>query len=527
LVGEKKLCQYGLTALWAMEMIIGAAVPQAQAAESLTITVDDAAELALKNHRSIEQAAWGREQASWQLSEARRSSGPTFSWSTGVSHIGGRDFEGRRRQHDMAMATPGVDMRNYPAYDYTYSNSWTIAIPIYTGGKLENTRKAAAYRLNAADLNLENVRQNVRYQTRSACYQMLQNRELINVHQEAVRTLAMHLKEVSLQYEEGAVAYADVLASKVQLANEEQAVRKAEGEYQKSMVKLNILMGLPSQTVIALQDSLEYKPYGYELPDSIAYAVKYRPDKISAYYNVKQAEAAKEAAKAGWRPAVTASATESLSGEKAFQKNQSQSWSVGMTVNWNVFDNQLTEARVKAAEAELHAAESKLRDVEETIAGEVQIAYADLLTAERNISTTKNAVEMAEQEYHIAQVRYNEGVDTNLAVMRSQEKLTEARTNYLNAIYGYNNSQAALDKAMGIPVVIDAGKYTAAEQKGLSSVKALAASVLPGAKAESQAPSLRKSTSKEAYITGEQPLVQTEGIAKTEKQVAQEMAGDK
>ena len=100
-------------------------------------------------------------------------------------------------------------------------------------------------------------------------------------------------------------------------------------------------------------------------------------------------------------------------------------------------------------------------------------AYTDLIAAEKNISTTGAAVELAEEDYFIAQLRYVEGVDTNLSVMDAQEKLTEARTNYYNALYNYNIAKAALDKAMGIPVNLNVPIYVRAEQSGKSSTRAL------------------------------------------------------
>ena len=111
--------------------------------------------------------------------------------------------------------------------------------------------------------------------------------------------------------------------------------------------------------------------------------------------------------------------------------------------------------------------------MKEKIQLEVAKAYTDLISAEKNISTMETAVKFAEEDYMIAQLRYNEGVDTNLAVMDAQEKLTEARTNYYNSLYNYNIAKAALDKSMGVPININVPLYVEAEQVGKSSKKAL------------------------------------------------------
>ena len=46
------------------------------------------------------------------------------------------------------------------------------------------------------------------------------------------------------------------------------------------------------------------------------------------------------------------------------------------------------------------------------------------------------------------------GVGTNLDVIDAQVALTEARTNFVNALYDYNTSKIALETAMGVPVAV-------------------------------------------------------------------------
>ena len=118
--------------------------------------------------------------------------------------------------------------------------------------------------------------------------------------------------------------------------------------------------------------------------------------------------------------------------------------------------------------------------------------YLSLIAAEKNIQTTSKAVEQAEEDYKIAQVRYSAGVDTNLSVMDAQEKLTSARTNYYTALYNYNTSKAALDKAMGIPVDNDVPRYVAAQQAGDTPQKTLDAALLHEKPTKDEEKSLRE-----------------------------------
>lgn len=453
-----------------------------QAAEGVPLTLDEAITLALKNNRLIEQSEEDREVARWNLSATRRSAGPVLSWSSGLNRIGGRYYNrnGYRRNHEIAKANPDVYNPDlYPSYESENTNTLRLQMSLYTGGRLENQREAARYNLNAADLRLENSRQQVKYQAAAAYYQVLQRASLVDVQKEAVELLEEHLRNVEIQYEVGIVAKSDVLATTVQLSNSQQSLNTAQGNYLNAVAQLNNILGLPIETEIATSDKINFIHYNLTEADCLEYALNHRPDGIAAVYAVKSASSNTAAAKSGYRPNVTAVISGSESGEGLFQSNHTaETWAVGLQLNWNIFDNGLTSAQVKQYKAAERKAESVALQQIETIQLEVHSAYINLKTAEKNIETTASAVSKAEEEFEIAKVRYVEGVDTNLNVMNAQEKVVETRNNYYTALYTYNTSRAQLEKAMGVPVAIDALLYTEAEQSGMSSPKSLAAAAV-------------------------------------------------
>jgi outer membrane protein TolC len=64
----------------------------------------------------------------------------------------------------------------------------------------------------------------------------------------------------------------------------------------------------------------------------------------------------------------------------------------------------------------------------------------------------KLAVEKAEEDFKISEIGYSAGMNTNSGVIDAETALTQAKTNYIQALYDYNNNRAQLDKAMGVPV---------------------------------------------------------------------------
>lgn len=439
-----------LTALVATGLLTAAVSGTAFAADTVQLDLHDSVQMALENNRTIRQALTDVDTAKWSLSSARRTMGPTLNWA--------------------ATALRNDDQKSN-ILGNQYGHELQVGMPLYNGS-VKGKIKQARYGLNAQDLTLEQTKQTIRYTATAAYYQILQDRNLIDVEQESVNTLQEHLDNVNAQYRVGTVAKSDVLASQVQLANAQQALVTAQNNYDIAVSTLNNVIGLPTDTVLDIRDQLKYTKYDLTQDDCTNYALDNRADGAAARYAVKVAEAGVDTAKAGYQPTVNAVASKTIAGDREFRKNQAESWKAGLQASWDVFDNGLTQASVNSANMALAKAKEAAAQTDDQIRLDVRTAYLGLQAAEKNIQTTSVAVTRAEEDYKIAQVRYSAGVGTNLDVMDANEKLTTARTNYYTALYNYNTSKAALDKAMGIPVDLDVVKYTEAEQAGDTAPKA-------------------------------------------------------
>lgn len=416
-------------------------------AESVDMTLEDSVRTALDNNYNIKQQEAEYDSAVWARHQARRSFGPTVNWQSTATKMGGKYYE------DMLKLS-----RNY-------GNTLSLTMPIYTGGQLEGAIKAADLAMNANELGLELCKQQVKAATMSAYYQALQAKNQIKVAQDSVNTLTEHLKNVNAQYTVGTVAKSDVLGTQVQMANAEQNLINANNSYDVAIASLNNVMGLPTDTELNLTDSLDYNVYEIPLEECTAYARSNRPDVLIADYQVAIAEAGVQQSKAGYMPKVSAQASKSWAGDSPFgseetdqRYGQNNNWTAGVVVSWDIWDNNVTQSKVNQSKAAVAKAEAAAENTRQSGDLEVRTAYLNLKAAEKSINTTQVAVDKAQEDYKIAQVRYAAGVGTNLDVMDAEEKLAQAQTNYYTALYNYNSSKAALDKAMGIMVDLDVSK---------------------------------------------------------------------
>jgi len=431
---------------------------------AVRLSLAESVDMALATHENIEMAEAARDAAKWNLSAARRATGLSFSWSSQATRIGGRYYQSLRRRYDQRNTPSFADyiLGRAPQtdpYNRSFSNTFSLSYPLYSGGRLENTIAAGRHGLSAADLTLENTRQTVRFQALQAYYDLLQKQNLRNVSQSAVRMADEQRNLIQIQYEEGAVAYADLLQMEVQLADYQQGLVSAEGAVDSARYNLARVVGLSRDTAIEPTDRFTYEPFPYTLPECEAYALAHRADGAAADFRVKQAEASKDAQKSGWRPTVQAVANKNIAADRPFRNTRTETWEAGAQLNWTLFDNFVTSANVNAAKAQQMQQKAQAEGAWNDIRLEVRTDYTQMRAAEENIHATQLAMSQAEESYKIAQVRYEEGVDILLSVTNAQEKLTQARSNYYTALYNYNLYKAALEKAMGIPVALDVPEY--------------------------------------------------------------------
>ena len=464
----RKYVSKRLKALVLAGLVCFSTLGTAQAADTINLTLEESIQMALDNNRTIKQSVSDVDSARWALHQARRNSGFNLSWSGQATTLSG--YSAREAQHAYEQGLSSV------RYDRNFYNSFSLSFPLYTGGRIENNIEAAELGVDAADLTLEATRQNIKATTTSAYYRILQCRNLIKVQQERVETLTAHLNNVNAQYRVGTVAKSDVLRSQVELAEAQQNLVTAQNNYDVAVATFNNIVGLPTDTIVNASDDLKYVKYELNLEECTEYALTHRPDGIAANRNVSRARANMQATKAGYRPQVAAVANRAFAGDKLFGTNHtsSDSIAVGVSASWNIFDNFVTEAQVQQAKAALRKAEQLEMQTMEQIQLDVQTYYLNLLAAEKNIYTTHTAVDQAQEDYKIAQVRYSAGVGTNVDVMDAESSLISAQTTYITSLFDYNTSKAMLDQAMGVKVELDVAPYQKGEIPSVVPVRASA-----------------------------------------------------
>lgn len=412
-------------------------------AATLELDLEETIQRALLTNPSVKIAEYNRKAAKADYSAAKGARGISISLNHSTGRGGYADnqfFEG---------VNIGKQIGN------SHNNSVTATLPIFTGGELQGQIGQAKANYRSMLSAEEQAYIEMKETATSGYFTMLDAGNMKALRQESVDRLQAHLDNVIAQYNVGIVARADVLRSEVELANAQQNYITASNQYDVAEATLNNIIGTPLGTTLLLKDRLQYEPYENDMAYCLAYSEQHRPELKQAEYAIDSAEAALVVARSGHMPKVYANASNNWGGNGSdWPGDDDENWSVGVTASMNVFDSGVTWSKIHAAQENLAKAKESQRHIKDNVELEVRTDYLNLREAEKRITTTQVAVASAEEDYHIAVVRYQAGVGTNIDVMDAQEALTQAKTNYYQALYNYNTSKAALNTSMGVGVPV-------------------------------------------------------------------------
>lgn len=428
------------------------------AGETVAMNLDDAMLRAFRTNPTVSIAQYELDSARASYNAARQSRGISIT----ASH------QTKRYGNDDAVEVNGNWTKGI---GNKHSNGLTASLPIFTGGKLSGQIQKAKANFKYNEIGVQRTYNEMRSTVTSGYFDMLQADNMQKLSAESVTRLEDHLKNVQAQYDVGVVAKADVLRSQVELADAKQDLIKAENQYQLAEASLNRIVGLPMDTNLKLDNILVYTAYDRTMEDCLAYAAEHRPELEQAKQNVEAYKGALKVARSGHMPQVAASASQSWS-DTNWPGDENGNWGVGVSVEMNVFDTGVTLSKIHGAEADLKNAEETYRDTVDSVNLDVRNNYLSLREAEKRIGNTKLAVEQADEDYRIAQLRYMSGVGTNTDVLDAQVALTKAKTNYTQALYDYNTSKTALETSIGVPMSNPATAVKVQAAKTAKAVKA-------------------------------------------------------
>lgn len=447
-----------------------------------SFTLDDCVEYALKNSVDAKNALLDEQIATARVKETVGIGLPQVSGSVSVQQsptqprfftqytAGGGSFFITDEQASQMGLSDGdvVALRNIFQLKGAGDANLSINQMIFNGSYFVGLQASKAYK----ELSVKNSNQtseDIVMSVSKAYYNLLIAREQLSLVNANLNRLDTLYRNTLAMYENGFAEKIDADRLKVTLNNLKVNRENIENLNDLSMRLLKFQMNFPFDEELTIGGSLEDEAMQkVELPEAENWDYSNRPDYqvLQANYELQKLNIKNKYAEA--IPMISAFAnlgysTQSPNFGGLFATNTDfedqngvgpDKWygysTLGLSLKWNMFTGLQRNYQIQQEKLSLSKIENGFEVLERSIELDIKRAQDNLDNALSRLEVQKENAELAEYIFNISQIKYQEGVGSNLEVIEADTSLKEAQTNYFSALYDAIIAQLELKKALGI-----------------------------------------------------------------------------
>jgi outer membrane protein len=240
----------------------------------------------------------------------------------------------------------------------------------------------------------------------------------------------------------------EITRARVQLANDQQRLLVAENTRHRTYLQLLRAMNKPLDIKLDLTDKLGFVPVdAITLENAKAQALAERPDFKAQQERELSTRLSANATKLERVPSVSVLGDYGI--VSSYLDNGLPTRMVGVSVRIPIFDGGRMDARRAEAASQYRSESVRTKELREQIELDVRLALDALHSAEEQVKTARDGLQLSENELAQARRRYEAGVSFSLEVTDAQTRLERARDNQTEALYNYNLARIDLEQAMG------------------------------------------------------------------------------
>jgi outer membrane protein TolC len=335
-----------------------------------------------------------------------------------------------------------------------YTLKLSIQQPLFMGLKLLSSKKAAEYSFDSAESELIKEINETALNIHNAFWNCYKAEEVKNLLEKSLQQIENHLKDTKNFLDNGLVTRNDYLKLQVQYSNTKLQLIEAKNNLEVARAIFNKTVGLPLEAETeAVADELEIQNDDYDPKKLIIEAKQNRDEIESLTSRLKAAEENITSARSGWFPSVYLSGNYYYSNPNArFQPLTNEwknTWDVGVTLNWDIWDWGLTSSKTTQAEELSIQTQLSLDKLTDNIEVEVYQNYLNLVKSKEKVVVSKISVEQASENYRIISEKFKEQLATSTELIDAEVSELQAATNLTSSLIEYKMAIVKMEKSIG------------------------------------------------------------------------------
>ena len=470
--------------------VLNVFLANAQKNEVLNVSLQHAVEIAKKNNYTLQNSridqkisekkvdeifSYGLPQVNGAVGFTNNINVPTqslpnFLKSSFLGSAYGQAYAAAKQQGqtDAAATTAGMNAQNIvnqqvPDYlsaqfgaAYTLQASATVSQLIFDGTFFLGVKAAKEF-VGLSKLNVKRTEIETEVGVSKAyCAVLITNESKILIDKN-IETLLKSFNDLNASYKNGLVEKIDVDRISVQLTNLQIQKGAVDAQYEYLFRILKLQMGLAQSDSITLSDNLEkinsVSTQNFNMSEKIDASKRVESQMNEQAFKLNEFD--KKRYQMGYLPSMYLSLTE-LGNTFAIKDHMSDlgsSWYQGTILSINlsvpIFDGFRKSAQIQQAKLNSLKIQNDKKSLESGIEAQVLQNRANYLRAKNTVEARKTNMQLAEDIYNRANIKYKNGVGSSLELLTSQKELVEARNGYLSGMYDLFISEIDLKQSLG------------------------------------------------------------------------------
>ncbi len=415
------------------------------------ITLEQAIQIALEKNPLRKVALADQKAATAGVKQAQSLLLPHVEFSESATR--GNDpvyvFGTKLRQQRFTVADFALNQLNMPTpisnFSSRFAGEWSLFDSFGSSKNVSRTR----FMQQASAAQLERTDQELVFHAVEAYYGVLLAEKQLEVAQQSTVTAQSVLGQAKDRFDSGLVVESDFLSAQVNAASRQQGLIRARNGVSLAQAELGIALGLTAQTSFKPAEALsEVKPHAGLLPTIESTALGTRPD----LKRIRAEQAAQEksvgVAKSAFGPKLNAFASWETDTRNVFT-NGGNNWVGGLELKLDLFSGGAKLANLTQQQALQERVIAGRQAYENQVRLEVRRAFYDFESACQQVEVARTSSAQAQESLRISRNRYDTGLATMTDLLQIQQSMTQAQTNYWNAVYQCRTSYANLELAEG------------------------------------------------------------------------------
>jgi outer membrane protein TolC len=365
---------------------------------------------------------------------------------------------------------------------------------LYSGGRINAQRSLASSGRRLADISLTSARAQLVFDVTQAYFDAALSDRIAAIADAALKQAEATAAQVELGFKAGRQPEFELLRARVARDNQRPLVIRAQSQRALAYLRLAQLLNMPPGSDLRVAASLDDPVL--PVPDRFApsfTAATARKDEATvddraavrqAAESVNARNASLAVARSERLPSVS---FDSSYGRVAYPSSLPSfgdfltNWTVGAFVQVPLFTGGRLRGDRMAAEADVAEARARLDQSRKLARLDAQTAYQDLSAADATWQASAGTVEQAARAYEIAELRYREGVSTQLELSDARLLLEQAGANRAQAARDLQVARARLALLPDLPLAAGAlpSSLAGASSAAQGSSPAAASSAIP------------------------------------------------